>query len=81
MLLQTLICSSRPRGWSLPAAARVRVSLVDVLGREVAVLADGPREAGPHEVAIDGAALRPGVYVARVWVDGQPAAALPVTRQ
>ena len=68
-------------GLTLPAAARVRVALVDVLGREVAVLGDGPREAGPHEVPIDGAALRPGVYVARVWVNGQPAAALPVTRR
>jgi hypothetical protein len=68
-------------GVSLPSAATLRIALVDVLGREVAVLADGPREAGRHDVAIDGATLRPSVYVARVWVDGQPAAALPVTRR
>ena len=66
---------------TLPAAADVRVALVDVLGREVAVLADGPREAGPHPIAIEGAGLAPGVYVARVWVNGQPAGALPLTRR
>ena len=66
---------------TLPAAAGVRVALVDVLGREVAVLADGPHEAGRHPIAIAGAGLAPGVYVARVWVNGQPAGALPVTRR
>jgi hypothetical protein len=66
---------------TLPAAAGVRVALVDVLGREVAVLADGPHEAGRHPIAIAAAGLAPGVYVARVWVNGQPAGALPVTRR
>jgi hypothetical protein len=66
---------------ALPAAAGVRISLVDVLGREVAVLADGPHEAGRHPIAISGAGLAPGVYVARVWLNGQPAGALPVTRR
>jgi hypothetical protein len=66
---------------SLPAAADVRISLVDVLGREVVVLADGPHEAGPHAVEIDGRPLAPGVYIARVWVDGQPAAAVLATRR
>ena len=66
---------------TLPAAAGVRVALVDVLGREVAVLADGPHEAGPHPIAIAGAGLAPGVYVARVWINGQAAGALPVTRR
>jgi hypothetical protein len=66
---------------TLPAAAGVRVALVDVLGREVAVLADGPHEAGRHPIAIAGAGLAPGVYVARVWVNGLPAGALPLTRR
>jgi hypothetical protein len=64
---------------TLPAPAGVRVALVDVLGREVAVLADGPQDAGAHPIAIAGAGLAPGVYVVRVWVNGQPARALPVT--
>jgi hypothetical protein len=66
---------------TLPAAAGVRVALVDVLGREVAVLADGPHEAGVHPIEIAGAGLAPGVYLARVWVAGQPAGALPLTRR
>ena len=51
---------------------------VQTLGpRERAILVDaalsffGQREAGPHDIPIDGVALRPGVYVARVWVNGQ----------
>ena len=65
---------------SVPAEADVRIALVDVLGREVAVLADEPHTAGPHEVVVDGALLTPGVYLARVWVNGQAVAALPLTR-
>lgn len=46
-------------------AQQVRVALYDVLGREVAVLHDGP--AGPLALAldVDGAALPAGVYVVR----------------
>ncbi len=54
------------------APASVRVSVTDVLGREVAVLADGPRAAGAHTEALDGRSLPPGVYLVRVAVDGQP---------
>jgi hypothetical protein len=67
--------------YALPSAARVRITLVDVLGRELAVLADGAHGAGPHEAAVDGAVLAPGVYVARVWVNGEVVAALPLTRR
>jgi hypothetical protein len=66
---------------TLPAAAGVRVALVDVLGREVIVALDGTLEAGAHEVTIYAAGLAPGVYLARVWVAGQEAGALPVTRR
>ena len=47
-------------------AADVRVSVYDALGREVAVLAEGPFTAGRHDVALDAAALPSGVYVVRV---------------
>ncbi len=67
--------------YGLPGAARVRLVVHDALGREVAVLADGPREAGPHEATLDGAALVPGVYFARFIVNGQRAAVLPLTRR
>jgi hypothetical protein len=68
-------------GITLPAAAGVRVALLDVLGREVLTAQDGSLEAGAHDVMIDAAGLAPGVYLARVWVAGQEAGALPVTRR
>ncbi|WP_412068851.1 T9SS type A sorting domain-containing protein [Rubrivirga sp. IMCC43871] len=51
---------------TLGAAADVRVEVFDVLGRRVAVLADGPLAAGTHEVAVDVTAWAAGVYVCRV---------------
>jgi len=66
---------------ALPAPASVRVALVDVLGREVQVAQDGPLDAGARAITLAGAGLAPGVYVARVWVAGQSAGALPVTRR
>ena len=53
---------------SLPEAGVVRVVVYDVLGRQVAVLADGERAAGEHAVALDAGRLAPGVYVVRVTV-------------
>lgn len=50
----------------LSTPSDVRLSLHDVLGREVAVLAEGPRSAGEHRLVVDGARLAPGVYVWRL---------------
>ncbi len=49
-----------------PEAAAVRVAVFDVLGREVAVLADGERPAGRHALRLDAARLSAGVYVVRM---------------
>ncbi len=57
-------------GFGLPAATEVRLAVYDVLGREVAVLADGRLEAGAHEVAFDGAALPAGTYLVRLVAGG-----------
>ncbi len=46
-------------------AAEVSGTVFDVLGREVARLADGPMEAGRHALTLDGAALPAGVYLVR----------------
>jgi sugar lactone lactonase YvrE len=52
---------------SVVESQRVRVSVYDVLGREVAVAFDGPVAAGPSvSVALDAERLAPGVYVVRV---------------
>ena len=60
------------RGTSGP----VRLAVADVLGREVAVLAEGDRGAGPHEAAFDAGRLAPGrlapcLYLARLVAGGQ----------
>jgi uncharacterized delta-60 repeat protein len=57
-------------GYDLPAAGRVRLALYDVLGREVAVLVDGEREAGRHAATLDGLALPSGAYVVRLEAGG-----------
>jgi hypothetical protein len=49
--------------FTLGAAAEVRVAVYDGLGREVAVLADGPMEAGAHEAVLDASSLGAGVYL------------------
>ena len=54
---------------------RVRVAVYDVLGREVACHIEG-YPAGHHEVALDVAALPPGLYLARITTEsGQTATA------
>ncbi len=53
----------------LPAAGAVDVRVYDLLGREVARLAEGePGEAGWHETEWDARALASGVYVVRLTV-------------
>ena len=65
--------------FDLTRAADVRLAVFDALGREVAVLHDGPRPAGRHEAGLAGTDLAPGVYVVRLTTpDG--VAATTVTR-
>jgi photosystem II stability/assembly factor-like uncharacterized protein len=56
--------------FALRAAGPVRLAVYDALGREVAVVADGPLEAGLHERVLDGSRLPSGVYVVRMTVQG-----------
>ncbi len=57
---------------TVAAASDVRVSVYDVLGRRVAVLAEGPLNAGTHRFALDGAGLPTGVYVVRAEGGAEP---------
>ena len=57
--------------YSLPAASEVKVSVFDLLGREVTVLASGRSEAGVHELTFDASGLSSGVYVCRLAVRDQ----------
>ena len=52
--------------YALPAAGPSRLVVVDVLGRQVAVLADGEQAAGQYQARLDAGALAPGVYVLRL---------------
>ncbi len=60
-------------GYTLPAPGEVRVSVYDVLGRRVAVLADGPMPAGAHRAVLDGAGLPSGTYVVRLTAGARSA--------
>jgi D-alanyl-D-alanine carboxypeptidase len=52
--------------YMLPASADVRLSVYDLLGREVSLLVNERLDAGIHEVGFDGAALAAGVYFYRL---------------
>jgi hypothetical protein len=52
--------------YSLPRAARVRLTVFDVTGREVRTLVDDWREGGYHELFFDGAGLPSGLYLLRM---------------
>ncbi|WP_420454949.1 choice-of-anchor B family protein [Rubrivirga sp.] len=56
--------------FAVPEAGAVRVSVIDVRGREVAVLMDGSVSAGRHEARLDGG-LAAGVYVVRLEAGGR----------
>jgi|GEM_PF-800262 len=48
--------------YDLTADGRVRLSLFDRMGREIAVLVDEPQTAGAHRSVLEGARLAPGIY-------------------
>ena len=52
--------------FDLPARAWVNLEVVDLLGRTVAMLVDGPMAAGEQTVVFDGRGLSSGVYLARL---------------
>ncbi|HEY3296877.1 MAG TPA: T9SS type A sorting domain-containing protein [bacterium] len=52
--------------YSVPQTERVALRVYDVLGREVATLADGAQTAGVHSLTFDGAHLPSGIYFARL---------------
>jgi hypothetical protein len=57
--------------YAVPETGRVRLAAYDVLGREVAVLADGVVGVGAHEAALEASALPAGVYVLRLEAGGE----------
>ena len=57
--------------YTLTEREKVRLTVYDLLGREVAVLAEGIQEAGDHRAAFDGTDLPNGVYAYRLQVGDQ----------
>ncbi len=55
----------------MPAAGPMRLEVIDVLGRTVAVLRDGPAGEGTHEITLGTAGLPSGVYVVRLRAAGR----------
>ena len=53
---------------TVAATSDVRVSVYDALGREVAVLTDGPLGEGRHPLILDASPLPAGLYVVRATV-------------
>ena len=52
--------------YRLPAPGRVRLAVYDLLGREVALLADGDLAVGAHEATLDARPLPAGAYFIRL---------------
>ncbi len=57
-------------GYAIPEAGAVRLSVYDLMGREISVLVDGVVPAGPHTATWDGGSLSAGVYVYRLEANG-----------
>ncbi len=51
-------------------SVRVKLSVYDLLGREVAVLVDGVQSAGTHSVTFDAGGLASGIYLYKLEVGG-----------
>lgn len=52
--------------YRLPEDAFVNLTIYDSLGRQVAKLVDGWRNAGTHQVTFDGSNLASGIYIFRL---------------
>jgi len=59
--------------YALPEAGIVTLRVIDILGREVAILENGRRSAGIHRVVFDASRLPSGSYFAVLRMDGRAA--------
>ncbi len=57
--------------FSLPAAAKVRLDVFNIVGQRVTTLIDGALPAGDHSAMWDGSAAASGVYFYRLSTDGK----------
>ena len=59
--------------YRLPAPGHVRLTVYDVLGRELAVLVDERQSAGSHSAKLDASSWPSGVYLYRLEAGNQVA--------
>jgi hypothetical protein len=57
--------------YTLPEQTDVRVALYDVLGRRVATLEEGSKQAGRHQIQLEKTGLSSGVYFGRLEAGSQ----------
>ena len=57
--------------FTIPAGTDVRLSVMDALGREVAVLVNGHRNAGSYTALFDAAGLPSGRYIYLLTAGGE----------
>ncbi|MCS3640707.1 T9SS type A sorting domain-containing protein [Salinibacter ruber] len=57
--------------YALPEAGEVTLQVYDVLGRRVATLADGEKQAGRHEASLRARKLPSGIYFGRLEFGGE----------
>jgi hypothetical protein len=57
--------------YALPESGKVRLSVVDLLGQEIAVLVNQSQSAGSYTVQYSAAGMAPGVYIYKITVEGE----------
>lgn len=66
--------SSAHFAFALANASRVELAVFDALGRRVATPVAALLSSGAHELPLQANSLKPGLYLVRLLVEGQPAA-------
>jgi hypothetical protein len=57
--------------YTLPETGKVRLSVLDMLGQEIAVIVESTQTAGSYSVEFSATGLATGVYVYKITVDGE----------
>jgi len=57
--------------YTMPETGKVKLSVLDMLGQEIAVLVDATQTAGSYTVEFSAAGLATGVYIYKITVDGE----------
>jgi hypothetical protein len=57
--------------YTMPESGKVKLSVLDMLGQEIAVLVDATQSAGSYTVEFSAAGLSTGVYLYKITVNGE----------